>query len=94
MVSPTAGAPAWEDFVGTFVSPELDSRIVIRLDNGRLMARLSPDDDSTLLPLYADGFRISGSGVTVRFRRDAGGRVTGAQIFAGRARNVRFDKLP
>ena len=94
MVSPTAGAPAREDFVGTFVSPELDSRIVIRLDNGRLMARLSPDDDSTLLPLYADGFRISGSGATVRFRRDAGGRVTGAQIFAGRARNVRFDKLP
>jgi len=94
MTTPIAGTPVPEDLVGTFLSPELDSRIVVRLDKGRLMARLSPDDDATLLPLYTDGFRVSGSGATIRFSRDAAGRVTGARIFAGRARNVRFDKLP
>ena len=94
MTTPVAGTPVREDLVGTFLSPELDSRIVVRLDKGRLMARLSPDDDATLLPLYTDGFRVSGSGSTIRFSRDAAGRVTGARIFAGRARNVRFDKVP
>ncbi len=78
------------DYAGTYRSPELESRLVVRADNGRLLARVSPDEEVTLLPFYRDGFRFGGG--TVRFERDASGRVTGLRVFAGRARHVRFDR--
>ena len=94
VTTPTSAALSLGDFVGTYRSPELESRIAVRADNGRLMARISPDDESPLTPFYADGFRIVGSGASIRFVRDATGGVIGARVFAGRARNVRFDRLP
>ncbi|MBK8058841.1 MAG: hypothetical protein IPK33_13640 [Gemmatimonadetes bacterium] len=87
---PLAAAVALGDYAGTFRSPELDSRIVIRLDGANLRARISTDDELALIPFYADGFRVGGA--TLRFVRDAGGKVTGLRAFAGRARNVRFDR--
>jgi len=91
-VSP--GAAPLDAFVGSYRSPELGSTIRIRAADGRLLARISPDDESALAPFYADGFRIGASGVTIRFTRDAHGAIDGARIFAGRARHVRFDRLP
>ncbi|MBK7833646.1 MAG: serine hydrolase [Gemmatimonadetes bacterium] len=87
---PAAASIALGDYAGTFRSPELDSRIVIRLDGANLRARISTDDELALIPFYADGFRVGGA--TLRFVRDAGGKVTGLRAFAGRARNVRFDR--
>jgi len=92
-MTPIASADvALGDYVGVYRSPELGSSVVMRIDNGRLLARITPDDESTLSPLYADGFRVGASGMTIRFVR-TGGRVSGARVFAGRARNVRFDRV-
>ena len=44
-----------------------------------------------LSPLYRDGF-IAG-GRTVRFIRDASGRVTMFRLYAGRVRAVRFERV-
>jgi len=87
---PAAASLALGDYAGTYRSPELDSRIVIRLDGANLRARISTDEESALIPFYADGFRVGGA--TLRFVRDAGGKVIGLRAFAGRARNVRFDR--
>lgn len=93
LLTPTVPATlALGDFTGTYRSPELESRIVVREDNGQLRARVSPDVEHTLTPFYADGFRFGVTGATMRFTRDATGKVSGARIFAGRARNVRFDR--
>ncbi len=94
-VSPLApSGEALDAYPGRYRSPELESTIVVRRDGGRLLARISPDEEAPLLPFYQDGFRVATSGTTVRFVRDASGQVTGARIFAGRARNVRFDRIP
>ncbi len=87
---PAAAAVALGDYAGSYRSPELDSRLVIRLDGTSLRARISPDDEPLLIPFYQDGFRIGGA--TLRFERDASGKVTGLRAFAGRARRVRFDR--
>jgi CubicO group peptidase (beta-lactamase class C family) len=87
---PAAGSITLGDYAGTYRSPELESRLVVRVDGARLLVRISPDDETTLLPFYRDGFRF-GPG-TLRFERDAAGRVTGLRAFVGRARHVRFDR--
>jgi CubicO group peptidase (beta-lactamase class C family) len=91
---PAVPAASLEAYAGTYRSPELGSSLTIRAANGRLLARISPDDESALLPFYPDGFRIGAWGVTIRFTRDAAGTIQGARVFAGRARNVRFDRIP
>ena len=88
-----AAAVSLGDFAGTYRSPELGSSLVVRVANGRLMARISPDDDVALTPAYTDGFRVGPSPSTVRFTRGSDGRVNGLRAFAGRARNVRFDRV-
>jgi CubicO group peptidase (beta-lactamase class C family) len=90
----TPAGDALQEFAGRYRSPELESTIVIRVDNGRLLARISPDEEDPLVASYPDGFRVAGSPITVRFTRDAAGLLSGARIFAGRARNVRFDRVP
>ncbi|HEX4932614.1 MAG TPA: hypothetical protein VFV33_05500, partial [Gemmatimonadaceae bacterium] len=89
---PDAASITLGEYAGSYHAPELDTRLVIRLDGGRLVARLSPDETLTLVPFYRDGFRLGPA--TVRFVRDATGKVTGLRAFAGRARNVRYDRVP
>lgn len=94
-VTPPASASlSLGDFAGTYRFPELGTHVEIRQDNGRLVARISPDEEHTLTPFYADGFRMGATGATIRFSRDAAGKVSGARVFAGRARNVRLDRVP
>lgn len=81
------------EYTGSYRSPELDHTIVVRLDGERLLARLSPDDESALGVLYRDGFRVGGSSYTLRFERDAAGKISGFRAFVGRARHVRFDRV-
>lgn len=87
---PAAASLTLGDYAGSYRSPELDARLVVRVDAGRLVARVSPDQLYTLVPFYADGFRMGPA--TLRFVRDAKGKVTGLRAFAGRARNVRYDR--
>lgn len=79
------------EYLGTYASPELDVRYEVSQDRGALVIGFPPNTPERLTPIYRDGF--SGRGRTVRFVRDAKGRVIELRIFAGRVRNVRFVKL-
>ena len=89
-----AGDLTLADFAGSYHSPELGTTVVVRVVDGRLRARISPDDDVALTAAYRDGFRVGPSPATLRFTRGGDGKVNGLRAFAGRARNVRFDRLP
>jgi hypothetical protein len=82
-----------QEYAGEYFSPELRSTIRIRADSVRLALRASPDEESFLVPLYRDGFRVGTSPATVRFVRDGSGRVKELRVFAGRARNVLFERV-
>jgi CubicO group peptidase (beta-lactamase class C family) len=78
------------EYVGRYRSPELDVAYTVRADGARLLLDIPLESPLTLSPLYADGFMVDGR--TVRFVRDGSGKVTGFRVFAGRVRNVRFDR--
>jgi CubicO group peptidase (beta-lactamase class C family) len=91
VVPPSPSGSDLERYIGVFRSPELDVEYRVMADSGRLVLTLPPFIKEPLQPLYPDGF-ITG-GRTVRFVRDSTGRVTGLRVFAGRVRNVRFDRV-
>jgi CubicO group peptidase (beta-lactamase class C family) len=78
------------DYAGRFRSPELDVAYTVRVQGSRLLLDIPPESPMALSPLYPDGFLVEGR--TVRFLRDGAGKVTGFRVFAGRVRNVRFDR--
>lgn len=80
-----------EAYAGTYTSNELDVRLVITVDSGRLVLRRRPADVIPLRAQYLDDFMAPGVG-SLRFTRDSSGRVTGFGIFAGRVRNVRYER--
>lgn len=80
------------DYVGRYSSEELDVSYVVQIEDGRLTARRTWETPARLTPVYRDGFAAPGR--TVRFTRDRSGRVTGFRIFAGRALDVRFTRMP
>jgi hypothetical protein len=79
------------DYTGTYVSDELDVKLVVATRDGKLVLRRRPADEFELRPAYADDFSAQGFG-TIRFTRAAGGRVTGFSIYAGRVLDVRFKR--
>jgi CubicO group peptidase (beta-lactamase class C family) len=81
------------DYVGRYRSPELEVTYDVALESGSLVLRSRPDTRLRLSPIYPDGFAV-GPGRTVRFSRGGKGAVTGLRIFAGRVRDVRFERLP
>lgn len=81
-----------EEFAGRYTSDELGISYDLRMREGRLFLHTPLSAPRPLVPAYPDGF--GSQGLTVRFMRDASGRVTGLRVFAGRARDVRFHKEP
>ncbi|MBK8250368.1 MAG: serine hydrolase [Gemmatimonadetes bacterium] len=88
---PAATGIRLEDYVGTYRSPEVGADYLIRATDGKLVLQYAHLPPESLAPSYHDGF--SGSGRTVRFVRDASGRVTELRVFAGRVRNVKFVRV-
>jgi CubicO group peptidase (beta-lactamase class C family) len=82
---------ATQDYVGTYTSDELDVKLVVAAKGDKLVLRRRPADEIELRPAYADDFAAPGLG-SIRFSRDASGRVTGFAIFAGRVIDVRFSR--
>jgi len=78
-------------YAGRYRSEELDSEwtISIGADSALTLSRRRVPD-LRMAPLYRDGFN-SGVGA-IRFTRDAGGRVNGFLLSAGRIRHMRFDR--
>jgi CubicO group peptidase (beta-lactamase class C family) len=81
-----------DDYVGAYTSQELDVGFNVVARDGKLYLKRRPADEFELRPMYADDFASGGGLGTLRFRRDASGRVTGFSFFAGRVLDVRFDK--
>ena len=84
----TAGEIA--GFAGVYYSDELETTYRLAVEGGEFLW-LTRGVQRARLPLQAgprDEFR--GGGSTLRFEREAGGRVTGLTVDAGRIRGVRF----
>ncbi len=81
------------DYQGSYRSPELDVTYEVRIRDGGLELKNGYRPPIRLVPTYADGFRLPGGFGGVRFARTDDGRVSGIRIFAGRARDVWFDKI-
>ena len=81
------------DYVGTYVSDELDVKLTVVARDGRLFVLRRPADEIALRPAYADDFQAGGGLGTIRFSRDAKGVINGFAIFAGRVLDVRFSRL-
>ncbi|MGQ0764750.1 MAG: serine hydrolase domain-containing protein [Gemmatimonadota bacterium] len=79
-------------YAGTYVSPELGSRLQVAVDGTKILVSVPGSEPETFESLYEDGF--TGGGRTIRFVRDSAGGVRELRIFAGRVRNVRFDRSP
>jgi hypothetical protein len=92
-VAPPAAKVPVGDYVGTYASDELDVRLVVATRGTKLFLRRRPNDEFELVPTFADGFRAGGGFGSVRFTRDAQGKVTGFSIFAGRVLDVRFKRV-
>lgn len=80
-------------FAGDYASDEAEVTITVSLENGRLIALRRPDTRLTLAPTYKDGFNAPGLG-SVRFLRDASGKVTEMSIGESRVWDLRFRKTP
>jgi hypothetical protein len=86
------------DYVGTYASDELDVKLVVAVKEGKLVLRRRPADEFELRPLYVDDFATEAApgeqGIgTLRFARDASGKVSGFSIYAGRVLDVRFTRV-
>lgn len=88
------------DYVGTYASDELDVKLVVVARDGKLVLRRRPADEFELRPVYVDDFATQevggtqgGTIGTLRFARDASGRITGFSIYAGRVLDVRFVRV-
>ena len=79
------------EYTGTYTSDELDVKLVVAARDGRLVLRRRPADEFELRPVYADDFSAQGVG-SLRFARDAHGKVTGFSIYQGRVLDVRFTR--
>jgi len=86
-----ADAGALADYVGTYYSAELDTRIVVARQGDTLVMRQRFAVEWPLTPSFADAFTTRLRGVTTLvFARDAEGKVTSFGAWAGGARNVAF----
>ena len=77
-------------YTGSFASDELDARLRVEVRDSVLVVRQPPAPPIVLRPTFADAF--AGAERTFVFTRDKRGAVTGLEIWAGRARDIRFVK--
>jgi hypothetical protein len=80
------------DFTGAYRSPELDVTYRVTVNGDRLELKNGYRPALRMNPIYPDGFRSGPA--TLRFMRDGDGRIVGFRVFAGRARDVRFERIP
>ena len=78
-------------YAGTYTSTELDATYKLSVENGSLMLRANWNRPVKLNPIVRDEFQ-GGSFGNLVFHRDANNRISGLSVFAGRIRNVTFEK--
>jgi CubicO group peptidase (beta-lactamase class C family) len=90
MPAPKTDARTQSEYVGDYISDELDTTWRIESRDGALIIRRGAVPDMTMQPVFLDAFS-SPAGV-VRFSRATGGRVTGLVVGAGRVTGFVFRK--
>jgi len=78
-------------YAGAYSSTELNATYKLSVENGNLMLRTNWNSPLKLNPLVRDEFESDGFGTLV-FQRDTDGRISGPSVFAGRIRNVTFER--
>jgi CubicO group peptidase (beta-lactamase class C family) len=79
-------------YAGSYRSAELDATYKLSVENGSLTLRANWNAPLKLNPLIRDEFENRALGTLV-FHRDANDRITGLSVFAGRIRNVTFERV-
>jgi hypothetical protein len=88
--APTLTPAKISAYAGTYRSEELDAQLVVAVKDGQLVLRRRPADEMPMRPTYEDDFATPVG--SLRFSRDASGRITGFGVFNGRIRDVRFTR--
>ncbi len=86
-------ASALEKYTGTYYSPELDTRYIVVLDNGKLTAKHQRHEDFNITPLKKDKLMADAyffNDIDVEWEGDA---VRGIRVSNGRVRNLWFEKV-
>ena len=78
-------------YTGEYTSGELQATYRFAVKDGKLTLAANWQEPAVLDPSVRDEFQ-GPFGASVVFRRDAAGRVTGCDLFAGRVRNISFAK--
>jgi CubicO group peptidase (beta-lactamase class C family) len=89
VVKPTAGE--LEQYAGEYENNELQAKYRCAVKDGKVTLAINWREPEVLEPTVRDEFKDS-LGMTIVFRRDSSGRVSGYEVFAGRARNIRFTR--
>lgn len=91
MRSPDATPGRLKDVAGRYRSEELDVEwAIVTHDAGALVLQRRRLPDQPMEPVYEDGFS-AGVG-SLRFTRDAAGRIDGFLLTSGRVRHIRFNR--
>jgi CubicO group peptidase (beta-lactamase class C family) len=90
---PALDAAALAAYAGEYVSPELDARFRLLVRGDTLLLDQGWRGTDRLRPVFRDGFQLGNVGLAW-FTRDDRGRITGFEIWAGRVRHLRFDRVP
>ena len=78
-------------YAGTYVSDEIETTIVVEVQNGTLVAKRRPDTRITLRPHSKDRFEGAAGLGLVTFRREKD-RVTALSVTQDRVWDLRFEK--
>jgi hypothetical protein len=85
------GAERLNEFAGSYYSEELNTTYKMSVEGGKLFVIDRNGVKRPLSPTIRDSFAVI-SGAQYEFSRDAGGKISGFAVHAGRIRNVRFSK--
>ena len=78
-------------YAGEYKSSELQAAYRFTVKDGKLTLATNWQEPAVLNPSIRDEFQ-GPFGAAIVFRRDAGGHITGCDLFAGRVRNIAFTK--
>ena len=81
-------------YEGQYFSEETNSELMVKQNGDRLTIQLNPDRSYSMIPTYADAFRIAELYIDLQFIRNPDNKLVMMKMSQGRARGVEFKKLP
>jgi CubicO group peptidase (beta-lactamase class C family) len=79
-------------YEGNYFSEETNSSVQVKTDNGNLIIQLNDHVSYSLIPTYADAFKINEIDCDLRFIRGSQNKIVGIKMSVPRARGVEFEK--